>query len=169
MTSEVALRERLADAYFQEAELLDAQDLEGWSGWLHADFRYEVPIPVFDADLSAPRHSANGLLAVETRSSIELWAQRLSADLVSSAYAENPPARTRHFVTNIRVGAPDEHDRVAVSSNVLLVWSDWNKAPQLVSGERRDVVEVNRELLLVHRRVLLDSAVVRIGHLRVVI
>lgn len=164
------LSEEVADAYFREAELLDAQDVASWAQWLHDDFRYELPVPVFDADMRAPRHSETGLLAVETRQSVTLWQQRLGADLIDSAYAENPPARTRHFVTNVRVREHTHDARIAVTSNVLLVWNDWNRPPQLISGERHDVLARSADgLLLVHRRVLLDSAVVRIGHLRVIL
>jgi 3-phenylpropionate/cinnamic acid dioxygenase small subunit len=165
------LRQRVEEAYFLEAELLDAQDLAGWSAWLADDFRYEVPIPVFDADPSGPRHSVTGLLAVETRGSIELWQRRLAPDLVGSAYAENPPARTRHFVSNVRIRQDtDNGPEVRAVSNVLLVWNDWNRAPQMLSAERHDVINCQGEdLLLTARRVLLDSATVRLGHLRVVL
>jgi 3-phenylpropionate/cinnamic acid dioxygenase small subunit len=156
-------------AYNLEAERLDAHDLGAWLTWVEDDFQYRVPIPVTRDDPRAPQHSATGLLATETKDSIALWVSRLSPALADSAYAENPPVRTRHFVTNVRASVSPE-GVVTATSNVLLTWGKWNEPPQFVAAERRDELKDREGTLTLRRRtVLLDSNIVHLGHLRVLI
>jgi len=159
---------RVEAAYRHEAALLDANRLAAWYEWLHDDFRYEVPIPLTSEQYGEPRYSERGLLAVESKPTIALWIKRLSEGLVRSAYAENPPVRTRRFITNVRVHS-DKAGVLQVSSYVLLGWNPRGEPPTFATGERRDVlVEHGDRLLLKERRVLLDSDVVHLGHLRIV-
>lgn len=113
---------RIARAYTLEAERLDAGDLTAWLTWVEDGFQYRVPIPVIRDDPSAPRHSATGVLATETKDSIALWASRLSPALVGAAYSENPPVRTRHFISNVRASG-SAAGVLTATSNVLLTWS----------------------------------------------
>ena len=160
---------RVETAYRREAAQLDANQLADWYEWLHADFRYEVPIPVTSDQTGERRYSEQGLLAVESKPTIALWVNRLSGQLIESAYAENPPVRTRRFVTNVRVHVSDEAGALRVSSNVLLSWNQRGEPPTFATAERCDeLVEDGDRLELRMRRVLLDSDVVHVGHLRVI-
>lgn len=163
-----ATRARVRDAYDLEAEQLDEHNLAAWLGWVDDDFRYEVPIPITRDDPRLPQHSSSGFLAVETKDSVALWVSRLSPALVDSAYAENPPVRTRHFVTNVRIDTQDNH--VVARSNVLLTWGKWNEEMRFLSAERHDVLrDHGTSLTLARRRVLLDTNVIRLSHFRVLI
>lgn len=54
-------------------------------------------------------------------------------------------------------------------SNVLLTWTRAGAAPDLMTGERHDrLVLRDDRLFLRRRRVLLDSVVVHLSHLRVI-
>ena len=164
------LRERVVSAYFREAELLDSHDLGSWLSWVSDDFRYEVPIPITRDDIRAPQYSKKGLLAAETRDSIALWVSRLSPSLADAAYAENPPVRTRHFVTNVRMDRDPDSAQFLVRSNVLLTWGKWNEEARFLSAERHDEISAEGGELTLHRRtVFIDTNVVRLGHLRVII
>lgn len=157
------------DAYDDEIELLDGHDLAGWAQWLEPDFRYEVPIPLVRDDHSRPQYSTTGFLAVETRPSVQLWVERLSERLVDVAFAENPPVRHRHFLSAVRVRQTDDPSVLDVRSNVLLTWTRAGAAPDLMTGERHDrLVLRDDRLFLRRRRVLLDSVVVHLSHLRVI-
>lgn len=165
----VELRMQVMAAYDKEIEQLDAHDYRAWSQWLHPEFRYEVPIPIVRDDYLRPQFSEAGFLAVETRSSIDLWVQRLADDLVNLAYAENPPLRYRHFISGIGISGAIVPDELAVRSNVLLTWTRPGEAPDLMAGERQDMLSVTAEGLRLRRRtVLLDSTVVHLSHLRVI-
>jgi ethylbenzene dioxygenase beta subunit len=82
---------------------------------------------------------------------------RVARNETAYAWAEDPPSRIRHFVTNIRV-TPGADDQVEVRSNLLIYRTRQDGVtPQILSGERFDVLR--REggaLRLLQRRVLLD-------------
>jgi 3-phenylpropionate/cinnamic acid dioxygenase small subunit len=166
---DLALRQRVVDAYDIEAQLLDDHDLAAWATWLHPDFQYEVPVGVIREDPRSPQHSAVGMLAMETRSSIDLWVARTSDKLIDVAFSENPPVRTRHFIGGVRVQHRVDGE-LAVRSNVLLTWCRADDPPQFIAGERHDVLTItDGDLLLRHRRVLLDATVIYLTHLRVIL
>ena len=75
------------------------------------------------------------------------------------AWAENPPSRTRHFVTNIRVALDDER-RIKVRSNVLLYRNRADSPDHgLLSAERHDVLyELGDKLQLAERVILIDQS-----------
>jgi len=168
--TDLLLRGRVEEAYRVEAEQLDGHRMADWLEWLHPEFRYEVPIPLARDDPGQPQYSSTGFLAVEVRGSIELWVQRVSGDLIELAYAENPPVRTRHFITNVRIARGEVRGHLNVASNVLLTWSRRSDSPLFASGERHDVLgdRGDHGFLLRSRRVLLDSEVVHLNHLRVI-
>jgi 3-phenylpropionate/cinnamic acid dioxygenase small subunit len=158
------------DAYDLEAERLDDHDLHAWATWLHPEFAYEVPVGVIREDPREPQHSAVGMLAMETRSSIDLWLVRMTDLLRDVAYSENPPVRTRHFISGVRVRRQSD-GTLAARSNILLTWLRADEPPQFVAGERHDVLtyDDDGQLLLRHRRVLLDATVLYLTHLRVIL
>jgi ethylbenzene dioxygenase beta subunit len=149
------MRAQVEDFLFHEAELLDEWRLREWLGLLTDDICYRVPIRI-------AKEKAGGESAVtgvstemfhldEDRDSLELRVERLETGF---GWAEEPPSRIRHHVTNVRVG-----DELAVRSNVLLYRSRWDKPEHdLLSAERHDVLRrVDGELRLASRHVILDS------------
>lgn len=144
----------VAEFLYREAELLDDGRLRDWLGLLTEDVIYQVPIR------TAREFGASGVATDmfhldEEYSSLELRVERVETGF---AWAEDPPSRLRHFVTNVRVEELSESE-VAVRSNVLVYRSRWDKpAHDLLSGERHDVLRrVNGEWRLASRRVILDS------------
>src|SRR5256884_2958310 len=83
----------------EEAALLDAADYAGWLGLLCEDIRYLMPVRVTTArgagfdSLADMGHFDEDMYALRKR------VQRLATD---HAWTEDPPSRTRHFVTNVR-------------------------------------------------------------------
>jgi 3-phenylpropionate/cinnamic acid dioxygenase small subunit len=77
------------------------------------------------------------------------------------AWAEDPPTRTRHFITNVRVDDGEEEGGVRVRSNVLVYWAKGSTdAFKLLSGERHDVLtRIDGRWKLTARKVLLDHTV----------
>ena len=78
-----------------------------------------------------------------------------------SAWAEDPPSRTRRLVTNIWVEQGDQPNEFLVRSNLLVTRSRFNfDELDLISGERRDVLRLADERFkLARREILLDQAV----------
>jgi ethylbenzene dioxygenase beta subunit len=96
----------------------------------------------------------------EDRDSLEMRVERVETGF---AWAEEPPSRLRHFITNIRAGEVRETpsgEESDVRSNLLLFRSRWDDPEYVVlSAERRDVLRrVDGEWKLAKRVVILDSA-----------
>jgi ethylbenzene dioxygenase beta subunit len=149
------VRAEAEDFLYREAELFDEWRLREWLGMLAPDIRYRVPVRIAKEKL-AGESAVTGVSTEmfhldEDRDSLELRVERLETGF---AWAEEPPSRIRHHVSNVRVG-----DELAVRSNVLVYRSRWDKPDyDILSAERRDVfTRVDGVLRLASRDVILDS------------
>lgn len=87
--------------YNQEAELLDAKDFEGWLELLTEDVDYQMPVRVTrEAGTERSEFSDEAFNYRETRSTLEARVERFQSEY---AWSVDPPSRTRHFITNVRV------------------------------------------------------------------
>jgi ethylbenzene dioxygenase beta subunit len=144
---------------YREAELLDGWRLRAWLDLLTEDVRYRVPIRIAKerSDDERAGISTEMFHLDEDIHSLQLRVERIETGF---AWAEDPPSRLRHFVTNVRVDDEDEGGgELAVRSNVLVYRSRWDRPEHdLLSGERHDVIRrVGDELRLAARTVVLDS------------
>lgn len=148
---------------FHEAQLLDEHRLRDWLGLLTEDVRYQVPIRMAKEQGAEPGITGvatDGFHLDEDYGSLEMRVERVETGF---AWAEDPPSRLRHFVTNVRSEPlADREDEIAVRSNVLVYRSRWDRPDHdLLSAERRDVLRrVDGDWKLARRVVILDSAAV---------
>ena len=153
----------ITDFLYREAELLDDGRHREWMDLVTEDVRYQVPIRI-----TKERILEGGVSGVvenmfhmdEDRDSLEMRVERVETGF---AWAEEPPSRLRHFITNVRVGEVRETssgEESDVRSNLLLFRSRWDEPEHVVlSAERRDVLRrVDGEWKLAKRVVILDSA-----------
>ena len=149
----------------EEAALLDAADYAGWLELLCEDIRYVMPVRVTTArgagfdSLSDMAHFDEDMYALRKR------VQRLATD---HAWTEDPPSRTRHFVTNVRTfrAAPGE---LRVQSALLLFRSrgDTREADLLSAGRADLLRETADGLRLARREITADESVLRTQNLAV--
>jgi len=149
----------------EEAALLDAADYAGWLELLCEDIRYVMPVRVttargagFDA-LADMGHFDENLYALRKR------VQRLATD---HAWTEDPPSRTRHFVSNIRTFRHGEAE-LRVESSLLLFRSRGDtRPPDLLSAGRADILrETGDGYRLARREIVVDESVLRTQNLAV--
>ena len=149
----------------EEAALLDAADYAGWLGLLCEDIRYLMPVRVTTArgagfdSLADMGHFDEDMYALRKR------VQRLATD---HAWTEDPPSRTRHFVTNVRTfraAASDLH----VQSALLLFRSRGDtREADLISAGRTDLLRATADgLRLARREITVDESVLRTQNLAV--
>ena len=149
----------------EEAALLDAADYAGWLGLLCEDIRYLMPVRVTTArgapasTQSAMGHFDEDMYALRKR------VKRLATD---HAWTEDPPSRTRHFVTNVRTFA-DDRDDLRVESALLLFRSRGDtREPSLISAGRTDLLRATPDgLRLARREITVDESVLRTQNLAV--
>lgn len=147
----------------EEAALLDAADYSGWLDLLTDDIRYVMPVRVTTAR-GAPASNGMGHFD-EDMYALRKRVQRLATD---HAWTEDPPSRTRHFVTNMRTfrTGPDE---LKVESALLLFRSRGDtRDADLISAGRADLLrETPGGLMLARREITVDEAVLRTQNLAV--
>ncbi|RDI94794.1 aromatic-ring-hydroxylating dioxygenase subunit beta [Meiothermus sp. QL-1] len=153
----------LLNCLYQEAELLDEGRYREWLGLLAEDVRYQVPVRVTKE--RGPEGGVSGVMEGmchldEDYTSLEMRVARLETGF---AWAEDPPSRLRHFVTNVRIGEPKPTplgEEAEVRSNLLIFRSRWDRPDYtLLAAERRDVWrQVDGGWRLARRTVILDSA-----------
>lgn len=151
---------------YQEAAFLDAPRYEDWLALLD-DIRYRMPVTV-----TAVRGQETPIQSLlchldEDHHSLSKRVERL---LGEHGWTENPPSRTRRFVTNVcaTVGTSGE---VLCSSYLLLFRSRLDvRPPEWVSAQRTDVLHrVDGSLRLLEREIRIDESVLRTQNLAVVL
>lgn len=122
-----------------EAELLDDRKFREWLALFSDDTQYWMPIR--SSRPPRERHlelGAPGTLASfdETKADLE---QRIRKIETGKAWAEEPPSRTRHCLSNVRVRMQD--GLYAVRSNMIVFQSRAERDEHWFVGERFDLLE----------------------------
>lgn len=147
---------------YHEARLLDDRRFEDWYALLADDLRYVMPTRYnrmrreADREFAAP-HEAQ--LFDEDKQSI---AQRIRRLRSGTAWAEDPPSRTRHFVSNVVVSATPNPAEFKVDCYYLLYRSRLERDVEIFAGMRHDLlrrVETKAGWQIANRRIILDQTV----------
>jgi ethylbenzene dioxygenase beta subunit len=149
----------VTDWLLTEAELLDdLREREWLEGMVSRDVVYQVPLRQTVERSRGFGFSETTFHLNERYGSLE---SRVMRNETQFAWAEDPPSRIRHYVTNIRV-RQGEDDNLHVRSNLLVYRTRQDQTtPQLLGGERHDVLRrEDGRLMLLSRRVLLDLTVI---------
>jgi biphenyl 2,3-dioxygenase subunit beta len=161
------LQHEIEQFLYAEAELLDEGDLHGWVALFTDDVRYVMPTRT-----NRLRRERGQEIGKETdlayfdddKGSLETRVRRLDTGM---AWAEDPPSRTRHLVTNVRI-EPIGGGEYAVRSNFFLYRSRLRTDENLFVGRRHDVLRRTPEGLRIARReILLDQNVILAKNLSV--
>lgn len=157
------LRAEITDLLYHEAELLDEGRLREWLDLLTDDVVYQVPVRVHKEQTGESRVTGvqdNSFHLDENATSLLMRVERVETGF---AWAEEPPSRIRHMVTNVRVrSVPDPDDELDVRSYVLVYRSRWDR-PQydIMTAERQDRFRhTDDRWKLARRWVVLDNTTV---------
>jgi 3-phenylpropionate/cinnamic acid dioxygenase small subunit len=165
---DVELERECVQFLYREAELLDERKYREWlETCLSESLEYLVPVRTARESTSgASEFSSTSFHVSDTYSHVKVRIDRLEGE---HAWAEDPPSRTRRFVTNIRVrNLPN--DEIEVRSNLLLYRSQMVSPSDhvLLVGERQDVLRSEAGGLRLRRRVvLLDQTTLSTANLGV--
>ena len=155
------LRSQIEDFYYLEAELLDDRKLREWFNLLAEDVRYWIPIrhntmerpgDVVE-ELSKP---GDGYYFDDDIKSLKIRVERAYSKV---AWAEVPPSRTRHLITNVRI-KKDDGNEIEVHSNFLLYRTRMETDKDMFVGTRQDILRRSDGSFKIARRtIILDQAV----------
>jgi len=157
------------DFLVHEARLLDDRSFHEWLNLFTDDVVYWMPERFNSLNMTDPADgiSKPGDLALfeETKETLHTRVARLATGL---AWAEVPPSRTRHLVTNVQVEPSDREFEVSVRSNFLIYRTQLEHSQDLFVGMRDDVLrKVDGKWKIARRTILLDQAVLSSANLSV--
>jgi ethylbenzene dioxygenase beta subunit len=144
-----------------EAEMLDdLREREWLTEMVSRDIVYQLPVRE-----TVERARGRGFLpnTYHLNENYGSLGSKVARNETAFAWAEDPPSRLRHFVTNVRVRRDESStDLLQVRSNVLIYRTRQDQTtPQILSGERQDTLRREDGRLRLYRRViLLDLTVI---------
>lgn len=157
--------------YYREADLLDEGRYTDWLGMLADDLHYWMPTRTNRIRRQqALSIAARGEAAFydETKESLAWRIRRFDSGM---AWAEDPPSRTRHLVTNVvaRHVEAEEHngfttDDLEVRSAFLVYRNRLEREENIFAGGRTDILrrtpdgyEIARRTILLDQNILLSK------------
>src|ERR1700752_2487833 len=155
--------------YYEEAQLLDDGRFTDWLALLADDLDYWMPTRSNrlrrQQALSIPARGGAAFYD-ETKDSLAWRIRRFDSGM---AWAEDPPSRTRHLVTNVVVHHVDPAEHADLTDADLLVRSAFlvyrnrlEREQNIFAGERTDILRRDDDTLRVARRaILLDQSILQ--------
>lgn len=159
---------QITEFLYEEAWLLDEIRLAEWVARLDTDLRYTCPVR---QTRSLAQHSQSIVRTVmhfdETYASIRGRVGRITD--TKSAWAEDPPSRTRRLVTNILVESTDDPDEFEVKSYLLCSRSRFEETNLLfLSCVRHDLLRRHGDSFkLARREIIVDQTVLGFPNLAI--
>ena len=171
MRNEDLIRE-VEQFLYREARLLDDRRFRDWLTLFTDDVRYWMAsrtnrypksskaISILDPDRYVEddigREDELAILD-ESKETLTGRVDRLDTGM---AWAEDPPSRTRHMISNIEVEMGDAETEIRVYSNFIVYRSRAETEQDFYVGARRDVLRrVDGEWKIAHRKLILDQNV----------
>jgi 3-phenylpropionate/cinnamic acid dioxygenase small subunit len=161
--ADLELTFRIQQFLYLEADLLDNREYDEWLSLLHPDVRFFVPLVRNVPRARDTEFTAERLDMAWMDEGYETISKRVSQIKTNIHWAEEPPSRVSHLVTNTRiVGVDDEKDgrRVTAHSRIFVYQNRIDDEVNMFVGKRADVlVESGDDWLIQHREVRLDQSV----------
>lgn len=149
-----------------ESHLLDDGHFNDWLDLLANDIEYKMPVRQSVRRNRGSGFSSNMMWLQEDKPSLSFKVQRLYGD---SAWAEDPPSRTRRLVTNMMLYETDVPDQFLARNYLLLHRNQGDARNYDVFSARRDDVlrQIGAGWLLAKRVILVDQAALGLANLAI--
>jgi p-cumate 2,3-dioxygenase beta subunit len=146
-------RQTIEDFLYEEAALLDEWRLDEWLELLTEDATYEVPST--DAPDGDPRTTLS--LIADDKARIR---SRVAQLLGKSAWAENPPSRTRRMISNVRVRKVED-GAIHVTANFAVYRLRFEQLDTYIGRYEYTLVPRHGQLKIRARKAILDLEALR--------
>ncbi|WP_102935772.1 aromatic-ring-hydroxylating dioxygenase subunit beta [Streptomyces malaysiensis] len=161
----VLLQYEVEQFYYHESALLDAHQYEDWVRLFTEDAHYFMPLrrTVTRRQLHL-EFTQPGEMAYfdENKEYLEIRAQKFAT---GTSWAEDPPSRTRHLITNVRIGERSG-DEMQVHSNFMLYRTRLKDSLDQWVGRRKDTLRrTPTGLAIAKRYIFLDQTVLQSANL----
>ena len=155
---DLELQNEITLFYYHESELLDTRDYQSWFQLLSEDIIYRMPVRV-------TRESASGSDIIYEMSYFEddytTMKTRVDRLYTKSAWSNDPPSRTRHFISHIRIKKGEKENELEVKSYFQFIRNRGNQTENdQLTGERVDLLRRDgQDWKIVKRTIYPDHAV----------
>jgi biphenyl 2,3-dioxygenase beta subunit len=156
----VALQFEVEQFLYEEAALLDARRYRDWLGLVSEDIHYWMPIrrTVMNADLDLEFTKPGEMAYFDDE--FEMLEMRVKKLEAGSAWSEDPPSRSRHFVSNVRVLAV-AGDEITLEAAFHLYRTRLESETDHWFGRREDVLRrTPGGFRIARRHLFLDQTVI---------
>jgi len=155
---DVLLQDEIEQFFAEEAALLDDRRFDEWLTLLADDLQYWMPVRTTrargDEALEFARYGESAFFDDDK----DLMQKRVLKLHTKYAWAEDPPSRTRHFVTNVRILERTTDCEIRVGCNFLLYRSRLANDEDIWVGRREDTLRRDEAgWLLAKRHIYLDQ------------
>ena len=157
------LQQEIEQFYYREAALLDSRAYEAWLRLFRA---LRTTRMMREAGLE---YSDDGDFAHFDETYATMYG-RVRKATSEFGWAENPPSRTRHLITNVMISPGSERDSYEVSSAFLLYRNRLERQVDIFAGERRDVLRrsaTDMRFKIARRTILIDQGTLLSNNLSV--
>ena len=164
------LQQEIEQFLYAEGALLDARGFDEWLTLLADDLRYVMPTRRTTLRREQAREVSGAdevALFDEDKASMTLRVGRLNTGM---AWAEEPPSRTRHLVTNVRIQPGGAHGEYRVRCAFVVYRNRLERDVDLFVGEREDLLRAADNpygYVIAGRRIVLDQSTVLAANLSV--
>ena len=159
---DLALYHDISQFMYAEAQLLDDWNFRGWLDLLSEDILYTMKTTT-NAQTRDRRKSISPPSTWIFNDSKHVLERRVAKLETGMSWSEEPPSRTRHLITNIRVQPTDQPDEYVVFTNYLLYRSQKETDVLIYAGKRHDILRRTDEgygWLIAKRDITLDQATI---------
>ena len=160
VAARMALQHEVEQWLYDEAAVLDERRYDDWLALLTEDIHYWMPVRrTTTARETAQEFTKPGDMAFFD-DDLDMLKMRIQKTTKGNPWAEDPPSRTRHFVSNVRLvdGTTDEP---VAACNFHLYRTRLESEEDSWIGRREDVLRrVGGEFKLARRHVFLEQTVI---------
>jgi 3-phenylpropionate/cinnamic acid dioxygenase small subunit len=162
------VKEEVEDFLYREAELLDERRYEAWLDLFTEDARYWMPmrrnVPRDEPEREFTREGADVNWFDEGK---ETLTRRVKQILTGVHWAEEPPSRICHMISNVQVLAASPAE-VSVKSRFLVYRNRVETETDFLVGKREDLLRrVDGSFRIARRKIVLDQNVLLAKNLTV--
>ncbi len=139
-TVDVQLQHTVEQFYYAEAELLDDHRFEEWGSLFTEDVLYWIPTRVTRTIRERDRQVAALGESAITEDGLAHLRGRVRRVMSGISWSEEPPSRTRRFISNVRIRPRETAGELDVTSNFYVYRSRLERHQDWFVGERYDVL-----------------------------
>lgn len=158
MAGDVQLQYEIEQFFYREADILDRRQYRDWLELLTDDIEYWMPIRS-TRSMGDEEHEfakpGEGAFFDDNRRHLE---ERVKKLYTGFSWAEDPPSRTRHMVSNVRIVERPSDSEVRVDCNFLIYRTRLAHDEDIWVGRREDTLRRdNGSWKIARRHIFLDQ------------